>query len=331
MNNTIFSFPKPANEPVLGYAPGSPERKKIREALDELYNTVTEIPIIIGGKEIRTGNMGTVVMPTENKHVLANYHKVGEKEVQMAIEAAMEARKQWAETPWIERASICQKIATLIAGKYRYLINAATMLGQGKTTMQAEIDSACELVDFLRYNAHYMSQIYADQPCSDKGTLNYVTYRPLEGFILAVTPFNFTSIASNLEMSPVLMGNVTLWKPSTTALLSNYLLMKIYKEAGLPDGVVNFLPGSGALIGKVVFASPDFGGVHFTGGTNTFNGFWKSIGEISSLCIIRPTCARWLPPSCVALSSTRDRNARPLRVHTFLPACGPRSRNSLAR
>ena len=223
--------------------------------------------------------MGTVVMPTENKHVLANYHKVGEKEVQMAIEAAMEARKQWAETPWIERASICQKIATLIAGKYRYLINAATMLGQGKTTMQAEIDSACELVDFLRYNAHYMSQIYADQPCSDKGTLNYVTYRPLEGFILAVTPFNFTSIASNLEMSPVLMGNVTLWKPSTTALLSNYLLMKIYKEAGLPDGVVNFLPGSGALIGKVVFASPDFGGVHFTGGTNTFNGFWKSIGE----------------------------------------------------
>ncbi|MBQ4376492.1 MAG: L-glutamate gamma-semialdehyde dehydrogenase, partial [Bacteroidales bacterium] len=279
MNNTIFSFPKPANEPVLGYAPGSPERKKIREALDELYNTVTEIPIIIGGKEIRTGNMGTVVMPTENKHVLANYHKVGEKEVQMAIEAAMEARKQWAETPWIERASICQKIATLIAGKYRYLINAATMLGQGKTTMQAEIDSACELVDFLRYNAHYMSQIYADQPCSDKGTLNYVTYRPLEGFILAVTPFNFTSIASNLEMSPVLMGNVTLWKPSTTALLSNYILMKIYKEAGLPDGVVNFLPGSGALIGKVVFASPDFGGVHFTGGTNTFNGFWKSIGE----------------------------------------------------
>ena len=191
----------------------------------------------------------------------------------------MEARKQWAETPWIERASICQKIATLIAGKYRYLINAATMLGQGKTTMQAEIDSACELVDFLRYNAHYMSQIYADQPCSDKGTLNYVTYRPLEGFILAVTPFNFTSIASNLEMSPVLMGNVTLWKPSTTALLSNYILMKIYKEAGLPDGVVNFLPGSGALIGKVVFASPDFGGVHFTGGTNTFNGFWKSIGE----------------------------------------------------
>lgn len=279
MNNTIFTFPKPDNEPVMGYAPGSPERAKIRKALDELYNTVTEIPIIIGGKEIRTGNMGDVVMPTENKHVLAHYHKVGEKEVQMAIDAAMAAHKEWAETPWLDRASVLQKIATLIAGKYRYLINAATMLGQGKTTMQAEIDSACELVDFLRYNAYYASQIYSDQPASDKGTLNYVTYRPLEGFVMAVTPFNFTSIASNLGMSPVLMGNTCIWKPSTTSLLSNYLLMKIYKEAGLPDGVINFLPGSGALIGKVAFASRDFAGVHFTGSTGTFNSFWKSIGD----------------------------------------------------
>lgn len=279
MDNMIFSFPKPANEPVLGYAPGSPERAKIRQALDELYNTVTEIPIIIGGKEIRTNDMGEVVMPTENKHVLARYHKVGKKEVQMAIDAAMEARKEWADTPWVERASVLQKIATLVAGKYRWLINAATMLGQGKTTMQAEIDSACELVDFLRYNAHYASQIYADQPVSDQGTLNYVNYRPLEGFVLAVTPFNFTSIASNLAMSPVLMGNTCIWKPSQTALLSNYLLMKIYKEAGLPDGVVNFLPGSGALIGDVAFASPDFAGVHFTGSTATFNNFWKAIGD----------------------------------------------------
>lgn len=279
MNNIIFKFPKPENEPVMGYAPGSPERANIRKALDELYNTVTEIPIIIGGKEVRTNNMGEVVMPTENKHVLARYHKVSEKEVQMAIDAAMAAHDEWANTPWIERASILQKIATLISGKYRMLINAATMLGQGKTTMQAEIDSACELVDFLRYNAYYASQIYSDQPCSDKGTLNYVTYRPLEGFILAVTPFNFTSIASNLGMSPILMGNTCIWKPSTTALLSNYLLMKIYKEAGLPDGVINFLPGSGAIIGKVAFASPDFAGVHFTGSTGTFNSFWKSIGE----------------------------------------------------
>ena len=279
MNNTIFSFPKPENEPVLGYKPGSAERKEIRKALDELYNVVTDIPAIIGGQEVRTGETGTVVMPTENHHVLAKYYKVGEKEVQMAIEAAMKAHEEWANTPWIDRASVMQKIATLICGKYRWLINAATMLGQGKTTMQAEIDSACELADFLRYNAYYASQIYSDQPCSDKGTLNYVTYRPLEGFVFAITPFNFTSIASNLCLSPVLMGNVCIWKPSTTALLSNYLLMKIYKEAGLPDGVVNFLPGSGSTIGKVAFANPNLSGVHFTGSTGTFNSFWKSIGD----------------------------------------------------
>ncbi|MBR3985949.1 MAG: L-glutamate gamma-semialdehyde dehydrogenase [Bacteroidales bacterium] len=279
MNNTIFSFPKPENEPVLGYKPGSAERKEIRKALDELYNVVTDIPAIIGGKEVRTSETGTVVMPTENHHVLAKYYKVGEKEVQMAIDAAMKAHEEWANTPWIDRASVMQKIATLICGKYRWLINAATMLGQGKTTMQAEIDSACELADFLRYNAYYASQIYSDQPCSDKGTLNYVTYRPLEGFIFAITPFNFTSIASNLCLSPVLMGNVCIWKPSTTALLSNYLLMKIYKEAGLPDGVVNFLPGSGSVIGKVAFADANLAGVHFTGSTGTFNSFWKSIGD----------------------------------------------------
>ena len=279
MNNTIFSFPKPENEPVLGYKPGSAERKEIRKALDELYNVVTDIPAIIGGQEVRTAETGTVVMPTENHHVLAKYYKVGEKEVQMAIEAAMKAHEEWANTPWIDRASVMQKIATLICGKYRWLINAATMLGQGKTTMQAEIDSACELADFLRYNAYYASQIYSDQPCSDKGTLNYVTYRPLEGFVFAITPFNFTSIASNLCLSPVLMGNVCIWKPSTTALLSNFILMKIYKEAGLPDGVVNFLPGSGSTIGKVAFANPNLAGVHFTGSTGTFNSFWKSIGD----------------------------------------------------
>ena len=279
MNNSIFMFPKPQNEPVKGYAPGSPERKAIREAMDELCGKVTEIPAVIGGKEVKTKNMGEVVMPTDNHHVLARYHKVSEKEVKAAIAAAMKAQREWAATPWIDRASVMLKIATLITGKYRYLINAATMLGQGKTSMQAEIDSACELADFLRWNVHYASQIYADQPVSDAGTLNYVAYRPLEGFVLAVTPFNFTSIASNLCLSPALMGNVCVWKPSTTALLSNYLLMKIYKEAGLPDGVVNFLPGSGALIGSVAFADENFAGVHFTGGTQTFKGFWKSIGE----------------------------------------------------
>lgn len=279
MNNTIYYFPKPENEPVLGYAPGSPERKKIREALEQLAGEVTTIYPIIGGKEITTSEMGEIVMPTDNKHVLAKYYKVGEKEVQDAIAAAMMAHEEWAATPWMDRASVMLKIATLIAGKYRYLINAATMLGQGKTTMQAEIDSACELIDFLKYNVHYASQIYSDQPCSDKGTLNYVTYRPLEGFVFAITPFNFTSIASNLCLSPALMGNVCIWKPSTTSLLSNYLLMKIYKEAGVPDGVINFLPGSGSLIGKVAFADSNLAGVHFTGSTGTFNSFWKSIGD----------------------------------------------------
>lgn len=279
MNNTIYYFPKPENEPVLGYAPGSPERKKIREALEQLAGEVTTIYPIIGGKEVTTSEMGEIVMPTDNKHVLAKYYKVGEKEVQDAIAAAMKAHKEWAATPWMDRASVMLKIATLIAGKYRYLLNAATMLGQGKTTMQAEIDSACELIDFLKYNVHYASQIYSDQPCSDKGTLNYVTYRPLEGFVFAITPFNFTSIAGNLCLSPALMGNVCIWKPSTTALLSNYLLMKIYKEAGVPDGVINFLPGSGSLIGKVAFADTNLAGVHFTGSTGTFNSFWKSIGD----------------------------------------------------
>ncbi len=279
MNNTIFTFPKPENEPVLGYKPGSAERKEIRKALEELYAKTTTIYPVIGGKKVETADMGEIVMPTDNKHVLARYYKVGEKEVKAAIEASLQAHKEWAETPWIDRASIMLKIATLISGKYRWLINAATMLGQGKTTMQAEIDSACELVDFLRYNAYYASQIYSDQPCSDKGTLNYVTYRPMEGFVFAITPFNFTSIASNLCLSPVLMGNVCIWKPSTTAMLSNYLLMDIYKEAGLPDGVVNFLPGSGALIGNVAFADPNLAGVHFTGSTGTFKGFWKSIGQ----------------------------------------------------
>jgi len=279
MNNTVFMFPKPENEPVKGYAPGSPERKEIRKALDELYAKVTEIPAIIAGKEVKTKEMGEVVMPTENHHVLARYHKVGEKDVKAAIAAAMKAQREWAATPWIDRASVMLKIATLITGKYRYLINAATMLGQGKTTMQAEIDSACELADFLRWNVHYASQIYNDQPISDKGTLNYNVFRPLEGFVFAITPFNFTSIASNLCLSPVLMGNTCIWKPSTTALLSNYLLMKIYKEAGVPDGVVNFLPGSGALIGKVAFADENLAGVHFTGSTSTFKGFWKAIGQ----------------------------------------------------
>ncbi|HPT53133.1 MAG TPA: L-glutamate gamma-semialdehyde dehydrogenase [Bacteroidales bacterium] len=279
MNNSNFIFREPKNEPIYAYAPGSPERKLLQDELERQYNQTIEIPIIIGGKEVKTGNMGKVTMPTEHGHVLATYHKVGEKEVKMAIEAAMSAKKQWENMPWIERCSLMMRVAELLSKKYRNLLNAATMLGQGKNPFQAEIDSACEAIDFLRFNSYFASKIYAEQPISDNSNINRIEYRPLEGFVYAITPFNFTAIACNLNISPVLMGNVTLWKPATTAILSNYYLMKVFKEAGIPDGVINFLPGSGSLISDVVFASPDFAGVHFTGSTSTFNAFWQAIGK----------------------------------------------------
>lgn len=279
MNNASYIFREPKNEPVYAYAPGSPERKLLREELERQFNQEIEIPLIIGGKEVKTGNMGKVVMPTNHKHVLAKYHKVGEKEVKMAIEAALAAKKQWEDTPWIERASIMLRVGELLAKKYRYFINAATMLGQGKNPMQAEIDSACETIDFLRFNTYFASKIYTQQPISDNSTLNRNEFRAMEGFVYAITPFNFTSIALNLNISPVLMGNVTIWKPATTAILSNYYLMKIFKEAGLPDGVINFLPGAGSVISKVAFASPYLAGIHFTGSTSTFKAFWKEIGK----------------------------------------------------
>ncbi len=278
MNNSIYSFPQPQNEPVKAYAPHSEDKKALKSALAQLSNEKWDIPLIIGGKEVRTGNTGNVVMPHDHKHVLATYHKAGEKEVEMAVEAAMAAHKEWSKLPWTERASLMMKIAELFATKYRYLLNAAVMLGQSKSPFQAEIDAPCELIDFLRFNAHFASQIYADQPMSEKGILNRVEYRALEGFIFSLTPFNFTSIASNLNLAPAMMGNVAVWKPSTTAIYSNYLLMKVFKEAGLPDGVVNFIPGAGSIIGKVVTASRDFGGFHFTGSTATFNTLWNQIG-----------------------------------------------------
>jgi delta-1-pyrroline-5-carboxylate dehydrogenase, group 1 len=279
MRDAVYSFPLPANEPVMPYLEGSPERVALEKELKRQSEVQLEIPLIIGGKEVRTGNMGKVVMPHDHQHVLATYHKAGPKEVQMAIEAAMEAHKQWADTDWTVRAAILLKAAELISTKYRAVINAATMLGQSKNFYQAEIDSTCELIDFLRYNAAFASEIYGFQPKNQKGQINSVEYRPLEGFVFAVTPFNFTSIASNLNMSPVLMGNVTLWKPSSTAILSNYYLMKIYEEAGLPAGVVNFLPGQGSVIGKEVFASKHLAGVHFTGSSATFNNLWKSVAQ----------------------------------------------------
>ncbi|MBR2297407.1 MAG: L-glutamate gamma-semialdehyde dehydrogenase [Bacteroidales bacterium] len=279
MNNAIYSFPLPANEPVKSYLKGSPEREALEAELKRQNKTVIEIPLIIDGKEVRTGDMGEVVMPHDHGHVLARYHKAGEKEVKMAIDAALRARKEWSELDWTVRATIMLKIADLIAGKYRALINASCMLGQSKNIYQAEIDAACETVDFFRYNVAFASKIYSTQPKSAPGQINSVEYRGLEGFVLAVSPFNFTSIASNLNMSPVLMGNTTVWKTSTTAILSNYYLMKIYEEAGLPAGVVNFLCGSGALIGKYTLESPDLAGIHFTGSSATFNTLWRQVGE----------------------------------------------------
>ena len=279
MNNAVFSFREPKNEPVLTYAPGSEERKLLQEELDKQANMEIEIPLIIGGKEIKTGKLGKVVMPCDHKHVLATYHKCTEKEVRMAIDAAMQAKEQWANLPWIERASIIMRAAELFAKKYRYVMNAACMLGQAKNPMQAEIDSACESIDFMRFNPFFAAQIYAQQPLSPQDCINRIEYRPLEGFVYTITPFNFTAIAVNLNISPVLMGNVTVWKPATTSLLSSYYAMKILMEAGVPAGVINFVPGSGATISDIVLNDPNFGGIHFTGSTGVFNNFWKTVGE----------------------------------------------------
>jgi len=279
MNNAIFDFENPHNEQILNYAPGSNERILLTNELRELESSRIEIPLIIGGKEIRTGKLGKIVMPHDHEHVLATYHMATEKEAKMAVDAAMKAHEAWAETDWTVRAAILLKAAELLSTKYRSLINASTMLGQSKNAYQAEIDSACETIDFLRYNAYFASKIYSEQPKSGFNQLNKMEYRALEGFVFAVLPFNFTSIASNLNMSPVLMGNTTIWKPATTAIFSNYYLMKVFMEAGLPDGVINFLPGSGSLIGKTVFGSKDLGGIHFTGSNNTFNSLWRSVSE----------------------------------------------------
>lgn len=279
MNNAIYRFHKPENEPVYSYAPGTSEKTALKQALKQISSEEWDIPLIIGGKEVRTGDTGKVVMPHNHKHVLATYHKAGEKEVQMAIDAAMKAHKEWSELPWVERASVMMRVAELFATKYRYLLNASVMLGQSKSSYQAEIDAPCELIDFLRFSAFYAGQLYADQPYSDKGILNRMEYRALEGFVFSLSPFNFTSIAANLNMAPVMMGNVAVWKPSTTAIHSNYLLMKVFQEAGLPDGVVNFIPGQGSVIGKVITTSPELAGFHFTGSTATFNTLWRQMGN----------------------------------------------------
>ncbi len=275
--NTIFQVPKPVNEPILGYAPGSPERKELKARLEELRGQVIEIPLVIGGREIRTGRTVDIVIPHETKKIIGRYHKAGPKEVQMAIEAAAAARATWGKMPWHARASIFLKAGDLLGSTWRAQLNAATMLGQSKNAFQAEIDSACELADFFRFNTYYAEQIYAQQPISPRGNWNYVDYRPLEGFVFAVTPFNFTSIAGNLPSAPAIMGNTVVWKPASSAVYSAWQVMRLLKAAGLPDGVINMVPGSGGEVGNPVIDSPDFMGLHFTGSTAVFNGMWNAI------------------------------------------------------
>ncbi len=279
MNNAIFNFPEPVNEPVLAYLKGSRERDLIEKELTDQNNRVIDIPLIINGKEVRTGITGKITNPADHNHVLATYHMASEKEASMAIDAALSAKCEWMNLAWMERAAIMAKAAELISKKYRFRLNAATMLGQGKNAFQAEIDSACEVIDYLRFNNYFASLIYREQPKSGAEIINRLEYRPLEGFVYTITPFNFTAIASNLNTSVVLMGNTTVWKPATTALLSNYYLMKIFEEAGMPAGVINFLPGSGSLISGVVLKHKDLAGVHFTGSNATFNTIWKQVSE----------------------------------------------------
>ncbi len=279
MANAYFKVPVPQNESILTYTPGSKERKELKEELAKLKSQQIEVPIIIGGKEIRTGNLGEMRIPHNHEHILGTFHKAGKEEVQMAIDAALEARKIWAEIPWEQRVSIFLKAAELLSGPWRARLNAATMLGQSKVVHQAEIDSACELIDFWRFNSFYMAELMKEQPYSPRGMWNREEYRPLEGFIFAVTPFNFTSIAGNLPTAPAIVGNVVLWKPASSAVYSAYQLMLLLKEAGLPDGVINFVPGTGASVGRTALESPDLAGIHFTGSTATFQNMWKTVGN----------------------------------------------------
>jgi 1-pyrroline-5-carboxylate dehydrogenase len=280
LNNAIFKVPMPFNEPVYEYAPGSPERAKLKSALDDIAGKKIDIPLIIGGKEVRTGQLGQVVMPHDHQHVLADYHQAGDKEIEQAIEAAMAAKQEWATLRWEERAGIFLKAADLLAGKYRFVMNALSMLSTSKSPYQAEIDATCELIDFLRFNVYFAQQVYTDQPLySSKGIWNSVQQRPLEGFVFAVAPFNFTAIAGNLATAPAIMGNTVLLKPASSCVYTPYLIMQILKEAGLPDGVINFVPGRGSMVGKICLDHPDLGGIHFTGSTGVFHQMWQTVGS----------------------------------------------------
>ena len=280
MSHGIFTPPTPVNEPIKTYAPGSLEKLAQKKAIAELERSNYDIPIIIGGKEYRSGNTVELKSPSKHSRSFGCYHVATAEHLAMAIKAAEQAKKQWSDLPWEDRAGIFLKAAELLSGSWRYKINAATMLGQGKTVYQAEIDSACELIDFLRFNVTYMSQIYSDQPqINSKGVWNRLEYLPLEGFVLAITPFNFTAIGGNLPTAPAMMGNTVLWKPASTAVLSAYLVMQLLKEAGLPDGVINFVPCSGREISKQAVEHIDLAGIHFTGSTETFGHIWRTIGD----------------------------------------------------
>ncbi|HSE92372.1 MAG TPA: L-glutamate gamma-semialdehyde dehydrogenase [Methylomirabilota bacterium] len=278
MTNTILSVPEPRNEPVLSYAPGTPERRALAAALETMAGEVVEIAPRIDGRPVATGKTAEAVMPHDHRHVLAVWHKAGAKEVEQAIQAALAAHRDWSRTPWPARAAIFLRAAELLAGPFRQRLNAATMLGQSKTTHQAEIDAACELVDFWRFNVHYATDIYRQQPCSAPGTWNALEYRPLEGFVFAVTPFNFTSIGGNLPTAPAIMGNTVVWKPASSAVYSAHFIMEVLEAAGLPPGVINMVPGAGAEVGDPALASADLAGIHFTGSTATFQAMWETVG-----------------------------------------------------
>lgn len=279
MPKGIYNVPKAYNEPVKSYAKGSVEREQVLKAFKELYHTTVDIPLYIGGEEIRTGNTKNLFPPFDHQHHLGVYHTADQALIEKAIATALEARKKWSQMAWEHRASIFLKAAELLAGPYRAKINAATMIAQAKTVHQAEIDAACEFIDFLRYNVQYMTEIYSEQPASSEGIWNRVEHRPLEGFVYAITPFNFTAISGNLPTSAAMMGNVVVWKPAATQIFSAQVIVEVLKLAGLPDGVINVVYGDSAMITNTVLASPDFAGIHFTGSTGVFNDFWTTIGK----------------------------------------------------
>ena len=278
MSKGFFNVPKAVNEPVKSYAPGTPEREQVLAAYKKMWNETVDVPLYIGKEEIRTGNTRNLTAPHDHQHVVGTYHLAEKEHVEKAIATALEARKKWANTSWESRAAIFLKAAELVAGPYRARINAATMIAQSKTVHQAEIDSACELTDFLRFNVEYMTQIYKEQPISDSSVWNRVEHRPLEGFVYAITPFNFTAIAANLPASAAMMGNVVIWKPSDSQIFSAKVIIDIFKEAGVPDGVINVVYGDPVMVTDTLLASPDFAGIHFTGSTHVFKDLWAKVG-----------------------------------------------------